>query len=52
MNSKHTAPVTQKEALKMISPLDPAQPKNAFTPEEKEVSFSRLVEFIRSLLPE
>lgn len=52
MNNEHKPPTTQDEALRMIAPLDPAMPKNAYSPEETEVAFQRLMNFITSLLPE
>lgn len=48
----HNPPTTQAEAFKMIAPLDPAMPKGAFTPEETELAFTRLYNFITALLPE
>jgi len=52
MSDEHKPPTTQAEAFKMITPLDPAMPKGAFSAEEKDIAFFRLVEFIRLLLPE
>lgn len=49
---EYKAPTTQAEALKMITPLDPAMPKGAFTMNETEIAFARLVNFITALLPE
>lgn len=51
MTDEHKPPVTVNEALKMIEPLDPALPKGAFTPEEMDIAYFRLQEFLQLLLP-
>jgi hypothetical protein len=51
MSKEHKPPTTQAEALRMIEPLDPAMPKGAFTKQETELAYMRLVNFLAALLP-
>ena len=52
MTNEHKPPVTLPEAIKMVAPLDPGMIKGAFTKEETELAYQRLVEFFSLLLPE
>jgi len=52
MGNELKPPTTQKEATEMIAPLDPGMPKGAFTKQETELAYTRLVNFLAALLPQ
>lgn len=51
MQNELTPPTTQAEALRMIEPLDPALPRGAFTPEQTQLAYDRLYNFVTMLIP-